>query len=94
MRVLREREFARALSPATTRWGIRAWAFLAKRPGLYRLVLGLPLRLLGVLGRRRGRFRWLPLAGGWTAARDFPAPQGPSFQAMWAARGGRTENGG
>ncbi len=94
MRELREREFTRRLSPATARWGVAAWAFLARRPGLYRLALALPLRLLGALGRRRGRFRWLPLAGGWTAARDFPAPRGPSFQAMWAARGGRTEKGG
>ena len=35
------------------------------------------MAVLGALGRRSGRFRRLPLAGGWTAARDLAAPQGP-----------------
>jgi L-lactate dehydrogenase complex protein LldF len=39
---------------------------------------------LGWLGRRKGRFGWLPLAGGWTQHRDFPAPEGDTFQAQWA----------
>ncbi len=91
MRRLREREFRQALNPAPARWALKAWAALAKRPVLYRLVMALPLRVLGILGRRRGRFGWLPLAGGWTAGRDFPAPRGPTFQALWDRRGGRRE---
>ncbi len=39
------------------------------------------------LGRRRGRFRSMPLAGGWTSVRDLPAPQGSTFQAQWQKRG-------
>jgi L-lactate dehydrogenase complex protein LldF len=42
--------------------------------------------LLGALGRRKGRFRTLPLARGWTAARDFPAPAGRTFMDQWAHR--------
>ena len=42
--------------------------------------------LLGRLGRARGGFKRLPLAGGWTATRDMPAPQGATFHALWAAR--------
>ncbi len=91
MRSLREREFKQALNPAPARWALKAWAALAKRPVLYQLVMALPLRILGMLGRRRGRFRWLPLAGGWTAGRDFPAPRGPTFQVLWDRRGGRRE---
>jgi L-lactate dehydrogenase complex protein LldF len=28
----------------------------------------------------------LPLAGGWTAYRDLPLPQGGTFQQLWAAQ--------
>ena len=38
---------------------------------------------LALLGRSRGRFAALPLAGNWTKNRDFPAPQGDTFQARW-----------
>jgi hypothetical protein len=31
------------------------------------------------------------MAGGWTSQRDLPAPQGPSFQALWDRAGGRRE---
>ena len=90
MRHWREREFERNLTPAAQRWGIKAWAFAARRPTLYRLMTGPALRVMGWMGRRRGRFRKLPLAGGWTDHRDFPAPEGPSFQALWRQRGGET----
>jgi L-lactate dehydrogenase complex protein LldF len=36
------------------------------------------------MGRKRGRFGWLPLAGAWTAARDMPAPEGETFFARYA----------
>ena len=53
---------------------------------LYRLATLAAARLLALAGTRRGRFRWLPFAGGWTRHRDFPAPQGATFQAQWKAR--------
>jgi L-lactate dehydrogenase complex protein LldF len=62
------------------------WGFFARRPRLYRLGAGVAARLLGALGGRRGAFRSLPLAKGWTAHRDMPAPQGRSFHQLWAAR--------
>ena len=40
--------------------------------------------LLGLLGRRKGRFTSLPLAGNWTAGRDLPAPEGDTFFARYA----------
>jgi L-lactate dehydrogenase complex protein LldF len=86
MRHWREREFERKLSPAPYRYGLRLWAFIAARPPLYRAAAALGSRLLGVLGRPRGRFRFLPLAGGWTAGRDMPAPEGRSFMSLWAER--------
>jgi L-lactate dehydrogenase complex protein LldF len=45
--------------------------------------------MLGWLGKRRGRFRSMPLATGWTQARDMPAPEGRSFHALWAEQRGR-----
>ena len=42
--------------------------------------------LLGLLGRRTGRFRRLPLAGGWTVSRDLPAPAGPDLSGQMARR--------
>jgi L-lactate dehydrogenase complex protein LldF len=86
MRHWREREFARKLSPPVFRTGLRLWAFVAKRPKLYKFSTGLAMGVLGLAGRSRGRFRSLPLAAGWTSVRDMPAPQGRSFQSLWAER--------
>ena len=83
MRAWREREFEQHLSPATVRSGLAFWAFFAKRPRLYGIATAAAARLLGFVGRRWGRFAWLPLASGWTRHRDFPAPQGATFQAQW-----------
>jgi L-lactate dehydrogenase complex protein LldF len=84
MRHWREREFEQQLSPKTYRWGLGWWAFFATRPRLYQRTTRLAMRVLGNLGARKGRFRRLPLAGGWTGHRDLPAPEGQTFQEMWA----------
>jgi len=86
MRHWREREFSRNLNPATARYGLALWAWFARRPALYRRAAGLAAGVLGWLGRGRGRFASLPLAGGWTKHRDLPAPEGGTFQAQWARR--------
>jgi L-lactate dehydrogenase complex protein LldF len=83
MRHWREREFERHLQPTAYRMGLRLWAFLARRPTLYHLATDISASLLGFFGRARGRFRALPLAGGWTRGRDMPAPEGKTFLAQW-----------
>ncbi len=86
LRTLREREFEAGLTAKPMRYGLGGWAFLATRPALYRLATRLGVRVAGLLGRRSGRLRRLPLAGGWTSVRDLPAPQGRTFHDLWRAR--------
>jgi L-lactate dehydrogenase complex protein LldF len=85
MRHWREREFERHLQPPTMRYGLAFWAIFAKRPAWYRLATRAAARVLGLAGRKTGKFTKLPLAGGWTAGRDFPAPEGDTFFARYAA---------
>ncbi len=89
MRHHREADFEAGASGSTSaayRAGLGLWAAIARRPRLYHLLARFGMAALGALGRRRGRFRWLPMAGGWTRHRDFPAPQGRTFQQLWAER--------
>ncbi len=88
MRKWRERAFAQGRVDSRFRWGLAIWAYVAKRPWLYQTLTGIQMRLLGALGRRRGRFRHMPMAKGWTTYRDLPAPQGKTFQQLWTARKG------
>jgi len=86
MRHWRDREFAKRLNPPVYRSALSLWAWTARRPALYHAVAELAARTLGWAGRYRGRFRSLPLANGWTAVRDMPAPEGRSFHSLWAER--------
>ncbi|MEE8188828.1 MAG: lactate utilization protein B [Kiloniellales bacterium] len=86
MRHWREKEFERGLGNRGVRLWLKCWAFLARRPALYHFITAWKIRFMSALGGRKGRFSSLPLAGGWTAHRDFPAPQGRTFQALWAER--------
>lgn len=91
MRHWREREFERHLSPATVRSGLKLWGFFARRPVLYRFATRLAMGALGLVGRSRGHFRWLPLASNWTKFRDFPAPEGETFQTQWQRQRSRRD---
>jgi L-lactate dehydrogenase complex protein LldF len=87
MRHWREREFERHLQPKAVRQGLALWSFVARRPRLYRRLTGLVNRVLALFGRAEGRYRSLPMAGGWTRFRDFPAPpSGGTFHAQWRGR--------
>ncbi|HYB57398.1 MAG TPA: LutB/LldF family L-lactate oxidation iron-sulfur protein [Alphaproteobacteria bacterium] len=88
LRHWREKEFERGLTPRRFRLGLKLWAWLARRPPLYRLATRLGMAMLGRAGRGKGRFKTLPFARGWTEGRDLPSPEGPTFQALWAAQQG------
>ncbi len=84
MRHWREREFERHLTPAAQRRNLALWAWFARRPALYRMATRAAMGALGLIGRKRGRFSKLPMAGGWTEGRDLPAPEGDTFFARYA----------
>ena len=82
----RVEQHERRLSSGFGRFLVGAWAWLACRPRLYQGVMALPLRVMHMLGRRRGGLTWLPGVGGWTGSRDFPAPARRSFMRQWQSR--------
>ncbi|MEO1204748.1 MAG: LutB/LldF family L-lactate oxidation iron-sulfur protein [Pseudomonadota bacterium] len=83
LRGWRDRSWKEGLEPRTVRAGIGLWTFVATRPWLYRLATR-----LAIFGMQRfsrgGKIRTLPLAGGWTKTRDFPAPAKESFMQAYA----------
>jgi L-lactate dehydrogenase complex protein LldF len=85
-RKLREKTFERRLRPWHERAGLKAWAWLAQRPALYRVASRVGVRLLRALGGRKGMIHRLPLGSGWTDERDMPAPTGRTFRDLYASR--------
>lgn len=83
LRKWRMRAFDHNHPGGVQRLALKAWAQLAKRPGLYRLVMRMSIGTLKVFAGKRGAFKSLIGAGGWTKARDLPAPQGSTFQARY-----------
>ena len=90
LRKLRERQFDRHLRPATERFAMMLWGFVANRPNLYALVVNIANRVLRSLGRRGGRIRHLTFAKGWTDFRDLPTPASKTFRELYADRVART----
>ncbi|MDF0488193.1 lactate utilization protein B [Sphingomonas sp. H39-1-10] len=82
LRGWREKSWREGLEPATMRQGIGAWAWVAQRPRLYRAAVR--AAIFGMRRFGRGWIRALPLARGWTAHRDLPAPDAESFMSRYA----------
>ena len=93
MRHWRENEFERHLSPKAARYGLGLWAFFARHPALYRAAVSLAMPIVARLGGSRHRLKSLPLASGWTAHRDLPAPEGRTFMQRYQAGEGRRAHG-
>ncbi len=84
LRGWRDRSWREGLEPASVRAGLAWWAYLARHPRLYRAATSAAVRSMRVL-RRGGWIRSLPMAQGWTAERDFPAPPGRTFMEEYKA---------
>ncbi|WP_291993351.1 lactate utilization protein B [Candidatus Accumulibacter sp. ACC003] len=83
LRKLRERQTRAGLRPRGERLAWRLWAWLAARPGCYDLATRAALRYLNWLAGGRERIEVLGIAPGWSAGRDFPAPQGKTFRQLY-----------
>lgn len=83
MRKLREQQFKRKLKPWTERAAFGLWRWAAQRPAIYALGAAIGARLLALMGGRDRLIHRIPMAGGWTATRDMPAPQGATFRELY-----------
>jgi L-lactate dehydrogenase complex protein LldF len=84
MRTLRERTWREQLVDRPTRWGLRLWGAVARRPALYRLASRTGVAALRLWARRAPALRRLPGAGAWTRSRDMAAPEpGGTFMARY-----------
>src|SRR5512139_586500 len=88
-RKLREQAFSRGLRPWTERAALRAWAFVAARPGLYALATKIGVRVMKMIAGGDGRIHRLPVGAGWTDGRDLAAPAGRTFRELYRERGAR-----
>jgi L-lactate dehydrogenase complex protein LldF len=86
MRKLREKQFERGLKPWPERLGLALWSWMARRPAVYAMMTALGARVLSLLGGAEKLIHYLPLGGGWTAGRDFPAPQGKTFRELYRSK--------
>jgi L-lactate dehydrogenase complex protein LldF len=93
LREHREIQYQRGITPPRQRWALALWGALVRHPRLYQILTRWVVGALGLAGRRQGSFRYLPFLGNWTAGRDFPAPQGPTFQAIWRKQERTRRNG-
>ena len=89
LRSWREKQWEDGPVPIVQRLAMSVWAFWAVRPKAYHFGAKIKMRLLGLLGRKNGHFKSLLFSKAWTKSRDFPAPEGKTFQQLWSEKGGR-----
>ncbi len=85
LRGWRDRSWKEGLEPMTVHASLNAWAYMARHPIFYRVAIALALPWMRLF-RKGGWIRSMPLAGGWTKHRDFPAPPAKGFIAQYKAQ--------
>ncbi|MEH6568774.1 MAG: lactate utilization protein B [Halioglobus sp.] len=83
LRDLRHEETRHKLSSSRWRLGIKWHAWLCAHPEIYHWLSNALITILSRIGRKKGSFQKLPMAGGWTGTRDFPAPQSSTFMRQY-----------
>ena len=87
-RKLREQAFSKGLRPWYEHLALRAWSWVALRPGLYAEATKHAVRMLHAMAGRSGLISRLPFGAGWTEGRDLPAPWGRTFRELYRERQG------
>lgn len=82
----RSNQWQQKITGRRARLGILGWSWLVRKPALYQWTTKLLVSVLRLAARARGSLRRVPLAGGWTAVRDLPAPQATTFMQQWKSR--------
>lgn len=81
----RRRTYGAGKDGTLNRLALTLWRWAAQRPQLYHRLAAAKARGLGWLGRE-GWLPRIPGLGAWQRSRDFPEPEGRSFQSLWAER--------
>lgn len=74
------------LRPWQERLSLKLWGWSASQSWLYGIGTAIAARFLKRLGGADKLIHRLPLGGGWTDGRDFPAPAGKTFRELYRAR--------
>jgi L-lactate dehydrogenase complex protein LldF len=88
LREVRHKQFRKGMTPTAQKQSLKLWRYAAERPKLYHFAERIGVRILASMANGEGKLRSLPLAGGWTRARDLPAPTGRTFLELWQAKRG------
>ena len=89
LRSLRARQHMERITPGMTRWALKGWGMVARRPALYRMATGMAVMAMRLWARGQGRLKSFPMAGGWTRHRDLPLPERGTFMQQYARRKGK-----
>jgi len=85
LRTLRARQWDAKLVSPVAKTALGGWGYLAQRPKLYHLVVGLTVHGMRVWAFGRNRIKRMPFAGGWVKHRDLPRPEKGSFMQQYNA---------
>ncbi|AHI66541.1 LutB/LldF family L-lactate oxidation iron-sulfur protein [Burkholderia thailandensis] len=92
LKKLRGMQFDARLTAPGTRFLLRAFGVVARRPALYHWLTRVGARVLRGLGGKRGSIARVPFASGWTDSRELPKPPPRTFFETWdATRANRQE---
>ncbi len=86
MRHWRNEAFEKGLTPPGLSRGLKLWARVARRPGLYKFSGGLLFLGARLFSGGRARLTRVPFLDGWFSQRDLATPARKSFQSQWRAR--------